>query len=128
MMEHAQQSPTIAGSEGPLCVGREVELPRLRELAERTAAEGSGHVALVCGPPGIGKTRLLEELTRRLRAGGLAVLEGRCSEADGAYQPFFELAHAALAFLADQGAVSDRLARAAELIAALRGKGNGFRG
>jgi DNA-binding CsgD family transcriptional regulator len=50
----------MAASRDPL-VGRHGELAFLRDrLAD--ARSGSGHVVLVCGPAGIGKTRLVEEL------------------------------------------------------------------
>jgi DNA-binding CsgD family transcriptional regulator len=51
----------VATPRDPL-VGRREELAFLRDrLAEARA--GSGHVVLVCGQAGIGKTRLVEELT-----------------------------------------------------------------
>jgi DNA-binding CsgD family transcriptional regulator len=50
----------VATPRDPL-VGRREELAFLRDrLADARA--GSGHVVLVCGPAGIGKTRLVEEL------------------------------------------------------------------
>ena len=50
----------VATGRDPL-VGRREELVFLRDrLADARA--GSGHVVLVCGPAGIGKTRLVEEL------------------------------------------------------------------
>lgn len=49
--------------------GRETELARLRELY-RAVREGEGRVVLVEGEAGIGKTRLVDELVRRLAAEG----------------------------------------------------------
>ncbi len=73
-------------------VGRE------RELAELVAACESGagsdaHLFLLYGEPGIGKTRLADELASRVKAEGLQVLWGRCWEGDGApaYWPWIQV-------------------------------------
>ena len=72
-------------------VGRE------RELAELTAGlddavAGHGRLCLLVGEPGIGKSRLAEELSTRARARGAQVLVGRCWEAGGApaYWPWVQ--------------------------------------
>ena len=72
-------------------VGRQRELARLLERLD-TARQGQGGVALVVGEPGIGKTRLLVELSRRARAAGWQVLAGRAYETEGMppYLPFAE--------------------------------------
>jgi DNA-binding SARP family transcriptional activator len=64
-------------------------LGRDRELAEllaglEDAIGGRGRLFLVAGEPGIGKSRLAEELTVRARARGAHVLVGRAWEAGGA--------------------------------------------
>ena len=68
----------IKGLSSPL-VGREKELAALRESVARLA-EGEGGVTFILGDAGLGKSRLLAELTRTLP--GLpvqvALLEGRC--------------------------------------------------
>jgi eukaryotic-like serine/threonine-protein kinase len=48
------------------------------------AVAGRGRVVLLAGEPGIGKTRLAEELAARATARGALVLWGRCWEAEGA--------------------------------------------
>jgi len=63
--------------------GREHELAEL--LGRRSAAlAGHGALALVTGAPGIGKTRLAEELAARARQDGHRVLWGRGVEDQGA--------------------------------------------
>ena len=62
---------------------------RERELAELVAGledafAGRGRLFLVAGEPGIGKSRLAEELAARAHARGARVLVGRCWEAGGA--------------------------------------------
>ena len=64
-------------------VGREAEMTELLS-ALADALGGQGRVALVAGEPGIGKSRLTEELVARARARGARILVGRCWEAGGA--------------------------------------------
>src|SRR6202050_520337 len=59
--------------------GRGAELGQLRALL-REAAAGRPVVALVSGDAGVGKTRLVSELSAAARADGYAVLTGRCAE------------------------------------------------
>lgn len=72
--------PTVLLARPPF-VGREPELAELtRRLA--SAQAGRGGLVLICGEPGIGKTRALEELAERARRGGARVLQGRCPQGD----------------------------------------------
>ena len=64
-------------------VGRQRELSELAG-ALHDAAGGQGRLFLLTGEPGIGKSRLAEELARHARAQGAHVLIGRCWEAGGA--------------------------------------------
>jgi DNA-binding CsgD family transcriptional regulator len=72
-------------------VGRERELALLLQRLELAAANRGG-VALVGGAPGIGKTRLLVELSRRVSQSGWRVLTGHAYESEGAppYLPLTE--------------------------------------
>jgi AAA ATPase domain len=58
-------------------VGRHATLRRLRERADRAAA-GEAGLVLISGEGGIGKTRTVAELARRMP--GFEVLYGRCDE------------------------------------------------
>ncbi|HEY5375984.1 MAG TPA: BREX system ATP-binding domain-containing protein, partial [Polyangiaceae bacterium] len=70
-------------------VGRERELQALDERLDEALATG-GKVVLVSGEPGVGKTRLVEELSRRAEARGFVVAWGRSWEEEGtpAYYPW----------------------------------------
>jgi DNA-binding SARP family transcriptional activator len=81
-------------SRGPF-VGREQELAELTAGLDDAFA-GRGRLFLLVGEPGIGKSRLAEELMARARARGAGVLVGRCWEAGGApaYWPWLQLLRA----------------------------------
>ena len=64
-------------------VGREGELAALSADLEGAVA-GRGGVVVLAGEPGIGKTRLAEELAAAAAARGALVLWGRCWEGEGA--------------------------------------------
>jgi tetratricopeptide (TPR) repeat protein len=75
-------------------VGRESELEQL-ERHLTTAIDGRGHVILVSGEAGIGKTTLVERFLALAakRHPQIAIAEGQCSERFGhgeAYLPFIE--------------------------------------
>jgi DNA-binding NarL/FixJ family response regulator len=74
-------------------VGRLPELERLEEHL-RQAAAGRGGTVLVAGDAGIGKTRLVTELTGRARAAGAQPLVGRCIDLVGAEVPYLPVAEA----------------------------------
>ncbi|WP_113799491.1 LuxR family transcriptional regulator [Blastococcus sp. TF02-8] len=78
--------------EGPL-VGRAEELGRLLAHVER-AAGGRSTAALLAGDAGVGKTRLLDELSRRAAERGMRVLTGHCVDLGDVglpYLPFVDL-------------------------------------
>ena len=85
------RSASEPGRAGAL-VGRAHELAVLRS-ALGDAADGMGRLVLVVGEPGIGKTRLAQEIAGRALAAGHAVAWGRCVEADGAppYWPWLQI-------------------------------------
>jgi hypothetical protein len=64
-------------------VGRAGELAVLTADLDAAVA-GRGGVVLLAGEPGIGKTRLAEEVAAQATARGALVLWGRCWEAEGA--------------------------------------------
>lgn len=76
-------------------VGREREIAALAAALDDARA-GSGRLVLVSGEPGIGKTRLAEELAELAEAKGTLVLWGRCHEAGGAaaYWPWVQVIRA----------------------------------
>ncbi len=93
-----REDPQGAAARGvaPL-VGREQELGQLLAALEDALA-GAGRVVLLGGDPGIGKTRLTEELSVRARERGVRVLVGRAWEAGGApaYWPWVQALRAYL--------------------------------
>lgn len=86
-----QATPVNVVTTAPL-VGRTDELSRLRELWERVRTEGRPHLAFLLGPPGIGKSRLIRELTSRVE-GASSIFWGRClSYGEGiTYWPVIEM-------------------------------------
>src|SRR5262245_35063171 len=71
---------------------------RAREVAELSrglddACAGHGRLFLVVGEPGIGKTRLADEIAGHAEGRGMRVLRGRCWEGGGApaYWPWSQI-------------------------------------
>ncbi|MBN1091468.1 AAA family ATPase [Blastococcus sp. TML/M2B] len=74
-------------------VGRAAELARLLATLDRAATGRSGAV-LLSGDAGVGKTRLLDELTARAEQRGFRVLTGHCVDLGDVglpYLPFVDL-------------------------------------
>src|ERR1700694_2572764 len=73
-------------------VGRERELGELRAALEGANA-GHGRLFLLSGEPGIGKTRLAEEVAREATTQGMRAIWGRCWEGGGApaYWPWVQI-------------------------------------
>ena len=77
-------------------VGRDAELGRLRAAFDDAVAARGCRLVTVVGSPGIGKTRLADELARSVN-GEAVVLEGRCEASDGGitFAPVIEVLRAA---------------------------------
>jgi tetratricopeptide (TPR) repeat protein len=91
----ATELDSMTGRAGRAIVGRTRELDRLC-VALGEAIAGRGRLVLVGGEPGIGKTRLAEELAGRAGADGASVLWGRCWAVGGApaYWPWVQILRA----------------------------------
>jgi len=97
---------------------------RSRELEEllsgvAAAKQGSGTVFVVSGQPGIGKSRLVDEVARRATAEGLGVAFGRSWESGGApaYWPWIQVVREAARLHAlSPDALSARSRTAAQLL------------
>ena len=90
--------PTVLLGAGPF-VGRTAELDRLR-VAWQTVLGSGARAVLIAGEPGVGKTRLAGEWSRRANDDGAVVVYGRCDEDLGApYQPFTEALRTLAAWL-----------------------------
>ncbi|UCD57780.1 MAG: DUF2791 family P-loop domain-containing protein, partial [Candidatus Hydrogenedentota bacterium] len=75
-------------------VGRESERADLRRYLER-AKSGHGVFIMIGGEPGVGKTRMTEELEAEAERHGFLTQTGHCYEMEGAppYIPFVEILH-----------------------------------
>lgn len=99
-------------------VGRSDVLARLEATLE-AAAGGRGRVAVVTGGPGIGKTRLIEELAARAEPRGFRTLAGWCYEGEGSppYWPWGQVLRGAIPEERPEDALLDMGAGAADLAA-----------
>jgi DNA-binding SARP family transcriptional activator len=90
-LDRVPTRPEAADMGGGVFVGREAELEELRSGLEAAVA-GRGGLVLLVGEPGIGKSRLADEVMRQGRALGALALVGRCWEAGGApaYWPWVQ--------------------------------------
>src|SRR5258707_2040157 len=83
------------GAQQNAFIGRTRELSELRGALEQSLA-GRGSCFLISGEPGIGKTRLADELAADAASRGARVAWGRCWEGGGApaYWPWVEIVRA----------------------------------
>ena len=92
---------------GGVFVGREAELGELRTAVEAALA-GQRQLALLAGEPGIGKTRLSEQMSTYAKLRRMSVRWGRCVEGEGApaYWPWIQILRS-LAEATDEAVLRD---------------------
>ena len=121
----SKEGPSAAADERTPYVGREAERAELRRLLDR-AIRGSGGLVMVGGEPGVGKTRLTEELVAEAARHDVEVFAGHSYEMAGAapYIAFVEIFEAALARApspqAFRQALGEEAAEVARLVPKLR--------
>jgi class 3 adenylate cyclase/tetratricopeptide (TPR) repeat protein len=76
LVEIAPVAPAFEQRQDARLVGRKRELAALRRTLKRSVDGSAVRVAVVVGSPGVGKSRLASELTRRAK--GVTTLWGRC--------------------------------------------------
>jgi class 3 adenylate cyclase/tetratricopeptide (TPR) repeat protein len=95
-------------------IGRSSERETLRRAAQE-ARRGQGRAVAVVGEAGVGKSRLVWELSQTLRGEGWTVLEGRCLSygRSSAYVPVIDLLRAYFDVQPseDAGTIRERMAR-----------------
>jgi predicted ATPase/DNA-binding CsgD family transcriptional regulator len=91
----------------PTLVGRVEELQVL-EAARRRAADGEPAVVLVGGEAGVGKTRLVAELTNRCATDATRVLAGGCVPVGEGALPYAPIVQALRALVAEVGVAEVR--------------------
>src|SRR5881296_1787760 len=101
-----------AGAPATAFVGREDELRRIMVVYDAAVAARRARLAVILGSPGLGKSRLIAELARRLGERA-TVVTARCDAAGGAtFAPLAEALRAVLHI--DAGASGDALRVAIE--------------
>jgi ABC-type oligopeptide transport system substrate-binding subunit/DNA-binding SARP family transcriptional activator len=97
-------------------VGRAAEMEALHQVWDLVVA-GSGQVVLVEGEPGVGKTRLIEELLREV-ADGAVILRAKCPELENplAYTLFVDPLREALSWGRPASLTDTWLAEVARLL------------
>jgi class 3 adenylate cyclase/tetratricopeptide (TPR) repeat protein len=90
--EAAVGRPTLDAPPLTPLVERDPERAALRRAVDEALA-GRGRLVLVAGEAGVGKSRLVGEISAEADARGMRVLTGHCVDADGSapYLPFVEM-------------------------------------
>ena len=105
-VDPARPVTVVAARPGPVgMTGRDREINEL--LADLTAAiAGDGRMVLLGGEPGIGKTRLAEEVARAAVEREVAVVWGRCDESPGApaFWPWMQVVDALVTTYGEESA------------------------
>ncbi len=124
-----QTRPGPAAGPAPLLdrtpfVGRQAERAELRRFLDQ-AVGGQGTLVMIGGEPGVGKTRLAEELAAEARGRSVLALVGHCYEMEGAppYVPFVEILEASARLVpadAFSAALGDSAPEVAKLLPELR--------
>ena len=105
-------------------VGRKAERAEVRRLLEQAVA-GRGGLVLVGGEPGVGKTRMAEEVLVEARQRGCLAITGHCYEMEGTppFIPFVEMVERSARIVpraAFREALGDAAAEVARLVPELR--------
>ncbi len=112
-VELTEPAPAAPPPAGPL-IGRGEELARLEATLERVIRDSTPHLLTVIAQAGVGKSRLLAELERRVADGPQPplVLHGRCSAfgEGGVYRPLTEMLREACGIAAGASGESARAA------------------
>jgi class 3 adenylate cyclase len=102
------------GAPATAFVGRETEIEHIRKVYDEAAGTPGARLTVVLGSPGVGKSRLLAEFTRRLGQRA-AVLTARCDPAGGAtFAPIAEALRSELRI--EEGASGDEQRAAVEAV------------
>jgi len=97
--------------------GRQVQVDQLRAAWQR-AARGNGNAVFLCGEAGIGKSRLVDELSGFARMQGARVLLGFATNPERApYAPLIDALESGAAYLKPETAAALRAAGSAESLA-----------
>ncbi len=80
--DEPSSGPAVDRMAGGVFVGRSDEMEQLKRALSHVFS-GSGRVVLLEGEPGVGKTRLVEQLATYSRLRGAQVLTARCHQEEG---------------------------------------------
>lgn len=91
----SEETPQLIFLDKTPFVGREPELAQLDRVVEQVL-RGRGAVVMIGGEPGVGKTRLAEQVSLRAQQKGMLSFIGHCYEREASvpYAPFVEILEA----------------------------------